>query len=381
MMNLRYGRIAQVFLFFGLIAAAAAPACGATSKIVSARAGIVIDRATGEVLWSYNPDKKLPPASTTKVVTAALALHSGRLDESFRVTRLASREPPSKIALRAGWEVELEDLIYAIMLNSANDASVVIAEGISGSVEAFSARMNVFAYSLGATNSHFRNPNGLPAEGHLSTVRDLATIFDYALDNAAFKKILGTGVTAIRPTSGSRKRITLRSKNRLLTKYQYKVIGKTGYTRAAKKCFVGSATADGREIVFAILGSDDLWGDVRRLVEFGMEGGREPLPRTQLHLAAAPRGNQSFGSGDSDEAPGGPFYVRVATFKGRSYATRLETELRRDGLPARVYTIHRSGRALYRVSVGGYPSKRAAGRVQNQIERRRPKLDTLIVRG
>jgi D-alanyl-D-alanine carboxypeptidase len=167
--------------------------------VVTAKAAIVVDRETGVVLWQHNPDRALPPASTTKVVTAMLALESGRLDETFRVSPRAARQQASKIHLKSGWRMKLRDLVYAILLNSANDASVVIAEGLAGSVAKFAGQMNVYARSLGTTRSHFVNPNGLPARRHYSTVRDLARVFDHALDLPEFRRV-------IRRPSGARRR-------------------------------------------------------------------------------------------------------------------------------------------------------------------------------
>src|ERR1051325_9504581 len=118
-------------------------------QIVTAKAAILIDNQTGEVLWQRNPDLPLPPASTTKIVTALLALQSGRLDDTLSVTPEAAQAPPSKISLRPGWRMRLRDLVYAVLLNSANDAAVVIAEGLSGNVHDFAERMNAEARALG----------------------------------------------------------------------------------------------------------------------------------------------------------------------------------------------------------------------------------------
>src|SRR5262249_46989093 len=150
---------------------------------ITAKAAILIDNQTGEILWQRNPDLPLPPASTTKIVTALLALESGRLDDSLNVTPEAAQAPPSKISLRPGWRMRVRDLVYALLLNSANDAAVVIAEGLSGSVRSFAERMNWEARALGATNTHFVNPNGLPAADHYSTARDLATMFRRGMRN------------------------------------------------------------------------------------------------------------------------------------------------------------------------------------------------------
>jgi D-alanyl-D-alanine carboxypeptidase len=247
---------------------------------VRARAAVVMDAATGEFLYTKRPDEQLPPASTTKVLTATLALESGRLDERFKVSRSATRVQPSKLHLRVGDSLRLRDLTRAVLLRSANDASVVVAEGLAGSVRNFATKMNRRAAEIGAQNTKFVNPNGLPAVGHLSTARDLALIFRHALDVPSFREIAGTPESRI--TAWRRKRrqtFYLRNSNRLLRGYRVPVVGKTGYTRAAKRCFVGAASADGREIVVALLGSTDLWGDARRLLDFGLS---QPAPAVQV---------------------------------------------------------------------------------------------------
>jgi D-alanyl-D-alanine carboxypeptidase (penicillin-binding protein 5/6) len=346
------------------------------SSVLTAKAAILVDRQSGVVLWEHNADFPLPPASTTKVATASLALQSGKLSLPMTVSRRAAQEPPSKISLRQGWTVRLRDLVYAVLLSSANDASVVIAEGLSGSVEAFAARMNAHAMAVGATQTNFVNPNGLPADNHYSTARDLAKIFDHALDHPEFRRIVETRNITIAPASGSRRRITLHSKNRLLSGYHIKVVGKTGWTRAARKCFVGAGTVGNREVLIAVLGSDDLWGDVRRLMEFGFDEAAAPSPRRAIARAtqAAP---SLVGAGDSDEAS--RYYVRLATFRSVTSANQLTRAVKRDGFPARVYRIRLKGRHYYRVSVGSYSSRNRAAMAAKQIERMHPNLDPPLV--
>lgn len=375
----RFSRLSTSLATVALVVVAPLVVSAAAPSSVTVRAGILVDRQTGEVLWQHNPDVPLPPASTTKVVTASLALQSNALDRVLRVSPKAAGEPPSRIGLRSGWQLRLDDLVYSIMLNSANDSSVVIAEGLSGSVPEFATRMNLHAYMLGARNTHFVNPNGLPAENHVSSARDLALIFDHALENPGFREILETSAKSIRPARGSSKPISLRSKNRLLDDYRFRVIGKTGWTRAAKKCFVGAASADGREIIVAILGADDMWGDIRRLVEFGFEGGLPPVPRSQGVPAAGVTSVARRGSASVAAAPGGRHYVRVATFQTEVSANRLRRELASVGFPAKVFRIRQGGKRMFRVSVGGYPNRSTAAKAQQRIERHRPSLRTMLV--
>src|SRR5437879_11845847 len=180
-----------------LAAALAAPAYAA-GPAIPARAAIIIDAATGEVVWERNSTEPLPPASTTKVMTAILALESGRLDESFRVSENAAETPPSGIHLRAGQRMRLKNLLYAVLLNSANDAAEVVAEGLAGSEEVFAARMTARPRELGAGTAHFANPHGLTAPGHEASARDLALIFRHGLDVPLFREILETRSVQIR---------------------------------------------------------------------------------------------------------------------------------------------------------------------------------------
>jgi len=349
--------------------------------VITAKAAILIDSQTGVVLWQRNPDLPLPPASTTKIVTAMVALQSGRLDDSLSVTPEAAQAPPSKISLRPGWRMRLRDLVYALLLNSANDAAVVIAEGLSGDVSDFAERMNAEARALGATNTHFVNPNGLPAANHYTTARDLATMFAHGMQNPLFERIVSTKTAIVQPLLGSRRLISLHNHNRLLGNYRIQVVGKTGWTLAAKKCFVGAATADGRELTVAVLGSRDLWGDLKRLIEFGFRGTDPPEPDSREVEAAAGPSIQSA-SGDDDDASSAPrvrtYTVRLATFRHLQGAAGLKSALARDGYPARVEKLRHGRHSLYRVSVGSYPNRRDAEQTAAQLKKTHQHLPVVI---
>src|SRR5947199_347179 len=187
-----------------LAAALAAPAYAA-GPYITARAAIIIDAATGEVVWERNSTEPLPPASTTKVMTAILALESGRLDESFRVSENAAETPPSGIHLRAGQRMRLKNLLYAVLLNSANDAAEVVAEGLAGSEEVFAAHMTARARELGASTAHFANPHGLTAPGHEASARDLALIFRHGLAVPLFPYGFGEGPPVVMARAATRR--------------------------------------------------------------------------------------------------------------------------------------------------------------------------------
>lgn len=271
------GRTAIRQLAIGLAALSLASAAGASDARelgrVTAKAAIVVDAESGAVHFARNPSLQLPPASTTKLLTFLIALRQLTPETPLPVSVYASTMPPTRAGLKPGWQLSARDLLYALMLHSSNDASVVIAEGIGGSVPGFARMMNSTARSLGATQSNFVTPNGLPTPNHYTTAHDMALIMRQVLQTPGMLDVLSARTAVIQPLSGTRKRIPLRSTNRLLWREDLHVIGKTGWTRQAKRCFVGAATGNGREVIVAVLGSSDLWNDVETLVSYGLEQG------------------------------------------------------------------------------------------------------------
>ena len=323
---------------FALAVVALSPArdAGAMPRL-TARAAVVMDASSGDVIWERNSDEPLPPASTTKVLTAILALESGRLDDRLTVSEF----------LHPGQRMRLHDLVYAVLLNSANDAAEVVAEGLGGSQAAFAARMNEKARAIGATHAHFANPHGLTAYGHVVSARDLAVIFRYGLRVPLFREILETRRVDVPLEGAGIHLVSLHSHNRLLTGYAYPVIGKTGYTRPARRCFVGAATHDNREIIIALLGASDLWGDARRLFAYGfgapdrpsvVMAGILPIPSVLARRSVPP-------PQEDDEAAEARAAARFAVQLG-PYATRRSAAAVRARLARRGYTAMLTGRAL-----------------------------------
>lgn len=265
-------RNAALWALTSLAALLAASAAIASDELfqLTAKAAIIVDAQSGSVYFERNSTTPLPPASTTKIMTALIALRETAPDELMRVSSQAAAMPASKAYLRSGSIFTSRDMLYALMLRSANDASVVIAEHVGGSVPGFARLMNQTARSLGANDSNFITPNGLPTPGHVSTARDLAIILRQALRQPGMRNLLSTPTTTIEPVSGGAKRIALRSTNKMLWRDDLTVIGKTGWTREAKRCFVGAASYEGREVIIAVLGSRDLWSDVELLSRVGL---------------------------------------------------------------------------------------------------------------
>jgi D-alanyl-D-alanine carboxypeptidase len=276
----------SVAVLAGAVAAAAAEL---PAPDITGRAAVVLDGRTGRILWERDADRPLPPASTTKIMTTLLALESGRLDRSYEVSPYAAAQAPSKLGLRAGQRMQLEDLAYALILKSANDAAVVVAEGLAGSVPEFSAFMNQRAREIGATNTQFHNPNGLPDDEHLTSAHDMALILRHALTVPGFRAVAGANAKLVQIEDAKIRPVMLHSKNRLLNGYFVPVLGKTGYTRAAGRCFAGAAELNGRQVITVVFGASDMWGDTRKLMEYGFSTFDDTAPAVQLALEQARR--------------------------------------------------------------------------------------------
>lgn len=236
---------------------------------VTADAAVVIDAETGEVLYDKNMHQRRPPASTTKIMTTILGIELGKLNDQVKTSPRAAAEGGSSIWLKSGEVLTLEELLYGVMLNSGNDAAVAVAEYISGSVEEFAILMNRKAKEIGALNTTFKNPNGLPNDQHLTTAYDLAMIMRYAMQNEIFREITSTAEKRISWPGQPWPRV-LRNFNKLLWMYRDADGGKTGYTRAAGRCLVSTAIRNGRRVVSVILHTDQRWQDSIKLLDYGL---------------------------------------------------------------------------------------------------------------
>lgn len=241
-----------------------APGAMASPSELSARAALVLDHQ-GRVLYAHNSDAKLPPASTTKVLTVLTALEHAHLNEVVKISKHAASIPPSALGVKEGEYYTVRELLYAAMLRSANDACTALAEHIAGSEEKFAILMNRKARMLGATDSHFANPHGLPNEKHVSTVQDLALIMNAAMKNPDFVQIAATKRIELE-WKGHHASKVLINKNKLLTQYDTPVVGKTGYTNAARLCYVGVVQSE-QPVTFVFLGARQLWPEARRMLE------------------------------------------------------------------------------------------------------------------
>ena len=232
----------------------------------TARSAILSDSTKVKRLYGKNVNLKVAPASTTKVMTALLVLEKLPLDKVVTVSRHATSVAPSKAGLAVGERYKVSELLYASLMQSANDASVALAEAVAGSESAFVTMMNKRAKQLGATRTKFVNPHGLPTKtSQYTTAYDIYLIFREALKHHFFKKALQYKKKMIVSESG--RTIHLRSFNKLLSKgWKTTVYGKTGYTKKAKYCFVGYLTNGNSTLIVAVFGCTKRWQDIQHLL-------------------------------------------------------------------------------------------------------------------
>ena len=257
-------------------------------KKLSARSAIVMDAKTGKTLYAHAHDRPGQPASTVKVLTSLLAIDYLKNNSLIPVSSWAASMPRSKIYIRKGKSYYANDLINAVLLASANDASVALAEKVAGSETAFARMMTDKARQLGATKTICKTASGLTAKGQQTTARDLAVIFKHAMQNKEFAARIKQ--TKVRTSYGK----TLRSHNKALWQISGAEGGKTGYTWAARQTYVGNFKRNNREIIVAILGSRNMWNDIARLVEYGFDttssiqtASRQPAPPDKASRSTA----------------------------------------------------------------------------------------------
>jgi D-alanyl-D-alanine carboxypeptidase len=227
-----------------------------------------MDQSSGRILFNKNSNEKLPIASITKVMTAILAIESGKLNRTFTVSHEAVRAEGSSIYLKAGEHIRLIDLVYGLMLRSGNDASVAIAEAVAGSTHGFALLMNEKAAELGMHDTHFMNPNGLDDPNHYSTAVDMAVLTRYAMQNPVFRKITGTQSYRAEKTNQENIRVFI-NKNKMLRLYSKATGGKTGFTKIAGRTLISTASSGGLSLVAVTLNDRDDWRDHQHLFDWG----------------------------------------------------------------------------------------------------------------
>jgi serine-type D-Ala-D-Ala carboxypeptidase (penicillin-binding protein 5/6) len=231
---------------------------------VTAESYLLVEKETFSIVAGKDYHRPLPPASTTKVMTAILALE--RLDEQENIvpTKKVLSIPASKLSLYPGKPYKAIDLIQGAMIESANDAAYSLSVAVAGSEERFAEMMNEKAREIGARDSHFENASGLHLPNHVSSAYDLALILRYALQNKRFEQVIGTKYFMFNRGDVD---VKYMNHNRLLFCFQPSIGGKTGFTRASRHCYVGAFEKDGKTYILSLLGSRNLWGDACSILQ------------------------------------------------------------------------------------------------------------------
>ncbi|SMB94142.1 D-alanyl-D-alanine carboxypeptidase (penicillin-binding protein 5/6) [Desulfonispora thiosulfatigenes DSM 11270] len=240
----------------------------AANLTVTAESAVLIDADTGKIIFSKNHLESRPPASTTKILTAILAIEKAKLNDVVEISKRAALTGESRINLVEGEKITLDNLLYGALLKSGNDACVAIAEHVSPSVEDFVYLMNLKAKLLGCYKSNFENTNGLPNENHYSSALDLAYITRLALRNETFEEYVKTPYKTIEWTDSGRKR-QVKNTNRLLNSYMGANGVKTGTTNKAGQCLVAAAKRDNRQLIAVVLKSQNRFLDASNMLDLG----------------------------------------------------------------------------------------------------------------
>ena len=314
------GRIKSLMWLIAVLMAVC-PA-GAYAIDVSAKSAILIEAETGKILYAENPHEKLPMASTTKIMTALVALEQGNGEDTVTVDASAYGTEGSSIYLHLEEEIALKDLLYGLMLSSGNDAAVAIAVHIGGGTQTFADMMNKKAMELGAYNTNFVTPNGLHDDAHYTTAYDLARIAAEAMKNNEFREIVSTDY--YRAETGEIAR-TFKNKNRILWEYPGGTGVKTGYTKAAGRCLVFSAQQDGMELIGVVLNCPNMFEDAKAMLDYGFEN----YETTVMVKSGAAAARVSVRGGEKsllELTPSRDIIVPVEKGSSASYRTRVVIE-------------------------------------------------------
>uniref|UniRef100_A0A7C4EL77 D-alanyl-D-alanine carboxypeptidase n=1 Tax=Thermodesulfovibrio aggregans TaxID=86166 RepID=A0A7C4EL77_9BACT len=237
------------------------------SEEIAAPSCVVVDAQTGKILYGKNPHIKLPPASTTKLVTAMVVLDRLDPEEKVVISRNSAKTQSVPPRLMEGEVYKVRDLVYLALMKSINSAAVALAEATAGSEQNFVKLMNIKVQKIGAKDTRFVNSSGLPGKGQYTTVYDLTKIMSQALNYSLIKDAINTRVYLVRSEDG--RELFIHNTNQLLWSEDDMIGGKTGYTRKARHCFVSAYKIDGRLVYTAILGDsnrDKLWEDTQQLI-------------------------------------------------------------------------------------------------------------------
>lgn len=308
---------------------------------LSAQSAVLIDASSRKILYAGNENKEMPMASTTKIMTALVAAENYELKKEVEVSPEAVGVEGSSVYLRAGEKLTMEELLYAMLLESANDAAAAIAIAVGGSIPGFCDMMNAKAEELGLSHTHFMNPHGLAEDGHYTTAYELAVISSYAIENPTVKTIVSTKKRTIPMDNGSGVRLLI-NHNKMLRLYDGAIGVKTGFTRNSGRCLVSAAERDGLTLIAVTLNAPDDWNDHAAMLDYGF-GCYE-----NIVLAS----------------PGSLIYQIPVTGGKESYVTTANTKALSVTLPKGHGEITTVTETLHRIEFAPVPSGTVLGRVK-----------------
>jgi D-alanyl-D-alanine carboxypeptidase (penicillin-binding protein 5/6) len=259
-----------VWLLLTSVTAVSVSPAHATGITITGKAAVLMETRTGKILWERNKYVSLAPASTTKILTALVVMERSKPSDVVTVPIEATVATGGTAHLRAGERLSVEQLLYGMLLGSANDAAIALANHASGSVARFVNLMNEEARSLGAVRSSFRNPTGLPQKGHVTTAHDLAVIARAALENPGLRKVVAARTY---PWRSAEWQGEMKNSNVLLETYEGAIGVKTGQTREAGFCLVAAAARSDKSYIAVVLKTTEQsgWQDARNILDYGFK--------------------------------------------------------------------------------------------------------------
>lgn len=255
---------------FGLLLSLFVFSVSARAVTTSAKAAVVINADTGEVIYSQNAEEKLPMASTTKIMTALLLCEKGDMEKEITVTDQMVRVEGTSMGLLAGDKVSYKALLYGMLLASGNDAANVTAYALGGTIDGFVKMMNDKAVELGLSNTHFETPSGLDGDEHYTTALDLANLARVCMENELFCEAASSKSATLEYGNPPYRR-TLTNHNKLLKTFEGAVGVKTGFTKKAGRCLVSCAERDGKRVIAVTLKDPNDWADHTELLNYGLD--------------------------------------------------------------------------------------------------------------
>lgn len=293
------GVVATTIVLIMLVVATGYGSRAMRAEAVGGSSYIVIEATSGRILKGSNVTARLPMASTTKAMTAIVALEHADINDEVIVPKCAVGIEGSSIYLKEGEKFTLKELLYGLMLRSGNDSAVAIATHVGGSVEGFVEMMNDKASELGLTNTHFVNPHGLSAKDHYTSAYDLAMISAYAMNNPVFKEIVSTKAITIKRDDEDETRY-FANKNRILYSYEGANGVKTGYTKEAGRCLIASSEREGMQVIAVALNVYDYFNVCAELMDYAHENYRMVKVADKTKPVCEIKVKQTFFSGKAE---------------------------------------------------------------------------------